>query len=156
MLSYQLNPNYLDLEEALPNIKDLFAKSGTTIYKIRNEIKTLEIKGHKLCVKSFGQPNIINRYAYAFLRMGKAKRSYYNAFRLKEMRVATPEPVAWVEFRDQQGFITHSYYLSLYAPHDFTLAKVFNNNLPEKEAIIRDFAFYACHVLHKQGIWHLD
>ncbi|GAO29623.1 lipopolysaccharide kinase InaA family protein [Geofilum rubicundum] len=156
MLSYQLNPNYGHLAAVLPKMNERFAQNGTTIYKIRNEIKVLEINGNKLCVKSFGPPNLINRYAYAFLRMGKAKRSFYNAYKLREMGVATPEPVAWVEFRDKHGFISHSYYISLYEAHTFTLAKVFNNQLPEKEAIIRDFAFYACHILHKQGIRHLD
>lgn len=156
MLSYKLNPNYRDLEEILPKINDLFANSGTTIYKIRNEIKIIEINGHKLCVKSFGPPNLVNRYAYAFLRMGKAKRSFYNAYKLQEMAIATPEPVCWIEFRDHRGFITQSYYISLYANHDFTLANVFNNSLPEKESIIKDFAFYTCHVLHRQGIRHLD
>ncbi len=156
MLSYLLNPKYRELKEVLPEINILFATSGTTIYKIRNEIKILEMNGHKLCVKSFGQPSLFNRFAYAFLRKGKAKRSYYNAFRLQEMGVATPEPVCWIEDRNQRGFITRSYYISLYKEHEFTLARVFNNDLPSKEIIIRDFANYACNVLHKQGIRHLD
>ncbi len=156
MLSYILNPNFGELEEILPRISHIFANSGTTIYKIRNEVKVIEINGLKLCVKSYGKPNIINRFAYAYIRDSKAKRSYYNAFKLKEMGVATPEPVCWIEDRNQRGFINRSYYISLYKEHDFTLAKVFNHDLPGKETIIRDFANYACNVLHKQGIRHLD
>jgi hypothetical protein len=156
MLSYKLNPNYGHLEAVIPTMNELFAQNGTTIYKIRNEIKIIQINGYRFCVKSFGPPSIVNRYAYSFLRMGKAKRSFYNAYKLQELGVATPEPVGWVEFRSTRGIITRSYYISHYEPHDFTLAKVFNKQLPEKETIIRDFAFYACHVLHKQGIRHLD
>lgn len=156
MISYVLNPNYRELEEMLPQIKTIFATRGTTIYKIRNEIKVIEINGLKLCVKSFGKPSIINRFVYAFLRQGKAKRSYYNAHRLLELGIATPVPVCWMENRNQNGFITNSYYISLYEEHDFTLAKVFNNDLPEKETIIKEFAYYTCKVLHRQGIQHQD
>jgi hypothetical protein len=156
MLSYILNPNFGELEEILPRISHIFANKGTTIYKIRNEIKVIEINGLKLCVKSFGQPSIINRFAYAFVRQSKAKRSYNNAFKLRAMGIATPEPICWIEERNQRGFITRSYYLSLYEEHAFTLAKVFNHDLPQKETIIKDFAYFACHMLHKQGVRHLD
>lgn len=156
MLSYILNPNFGELEEVLPRISHIFANKGTTIYKIRNEIKVIEINGLKLCVKSFGQPSIINRFAYAFLRQGKAKRSYHNAIKLLEMGIATPEPICWIEERSPRGFIKRSYYISLYEEHAFTLAEVFNHDLPQKEAIIKDFACYACNTLHQQGVRHLD
>jgi len=156
MLSYEINTNYHDIEEIIPDIHDIFENNGSTIYKIRNEIKVIEIKGHSLCIKKFAQPNLINKVAYAYFRKAKAKRSYYNALKLSKIGVLTPEPICWIEFRNKAGFITGSYYISSYQKHDFTLAKVFNNNLPDKEQIIKDFAYYACNILHKKGVKHLD
>lgn len=156
MLHYNINPEYKSLIKEFRDIKTWFHKEGTTIYKIRNEIKIIEIDRLRLCVKSFGRPNIINKFVYAWLRKSKAQRSFINSEKLLKLGIETPEPIAWLEFRDRFGFITHSYYISLYQEHAFTFEGVFGKDLAATEEIIRDFAHYAWEQLHLKGVEHLD
>lgn len=156
MLKYGLHKDFKYLETLIPNISDWFQNNGTTIYKIRNEIKVIEVDGLKLCVKSFGQPRVINQFVYAYFRKSKAYRSYRNANKLLDMGIGTPQPVAWVEFRNKNNYITESYYISLYLEHDFTMDWVINHNSTYKEKIIQAFATFVQSKLHKNGVLHRD
>lgn len=156
MLKYELHEDYKNLKGLLPKITEFFQNNGTTIYKIRNEIKVIEVDGIKLCVKSFGQPRVINRFVYAFFRKSKAHRSYRNSKRLLSMGVNTPQPVAWIEFRNSNRFISKSYYISLYEEHDFTMEKVMNGEEQNREEIIKGFAHFVHSKLHRHGILHYD
>ena len=51
MLHYSINPKYKEIENTSPPFK-MVSEEGT-IYKIRNEIKVIELEGHRLCVKAF-------------------------------------------------------------------------------------------------------
>jgi hypothetical protein len=53
MLNYQINPAYSSFEGIINNLRVTFQEIGTTIYKIRNEVKVIEYNGMKFCVKSF-------------------------------------------------------------------------------------------------------
>src|SRR5690554_2325297 len=101
MLHYSINPKYKEIEKHFSTIQKWFPEEGSTIYKIRNEIKVIELEGHRLCVKAFAPANPINRIVYAWLRKSKAKRSFLNAFKLQKLGIETPEPLAWLEFRDR-------------------------------------------------------
>lgn len=156
MIKYELHEEYKNLKSLLPKITEFFHNNGTTIYKIRNEIKVVEVDGVKLCIKSFGQPRIINRFVYAFFRKSKAHRSYRNSMRLLSMGVNTPQPIAWIEFRNSSRFITKSYYISLYEAHDFTMEKVMSGEAENREEIIKCFAHFVHSKLHKNGVLHYD
>ena len=156
MIKYELHKGYKELETLLPKITEFFHNNGTTIYKIRNEIKIIEVEGVKLCIKSFGQPRIINRFVYAYFRKSKAHRSYRNSQWLLNKGVSTPQPIAWIEFRNPNRFITKSYYISLHKEHDFTMEKVMNGNAQNREEIIKGFAHFVHSKLHRNGILHHD
>lgn len=61
MLHYSINPKYKEIEKHFSTIQKWFPEEGSTIYKIRNEIKVIELEGHRLCVKAFAPANPINR-----------------------------------------------------------------------------------------------
>jgi serine/threonine protein kinase len=156
MLRYNIHSDYLYLKNYITDINNTFPKEGKTIYQIRNTIKIIEHKGLKLCVKSFGAPNLFNQFMYAYFRKSKAHRSFDNAIKLKGLHIETPQPIAWIEYRNKKGLIKQSYYLSLYQTYDFTMKTAFHKNGPLRNELIRQFAIYVYQKLHKNGILHKD
>ncbi|MGQ1947678.1 lipopolysaccharide kinase InaA family protein [Geofilum sp. OHC36d9] len=156
MLRYNIHPDFIDLKNYITDIGNTFQKEGKTIYHIRNEIKIIDHKELKLCVKSFGSPNLFNQLMYAYFRKSKAHRSFDNAIKLNSLHINTPQPVAWIEYRDKKGLIKQSYYLSLYQPHNFTMTTAFRLNGAQQNELIRQFAIYVYEKLHKNGVLHKD
>ena len=76
MIDYQINPKYKSLEKAILDIPRRFDQEGEVIDDGRNVIKILDVEGERFNVKSFKKPNIINQFAYAYVRKGKAQRSF--------------------------------------------------------------------------------
>ena len=72
MIDYQINPKYKSLEKAILDIPRRFDREGEVIDNKRNVIKILEVEGERFNVKSFKTPNVINQFAYAYVRKGKA------------------------------------------------------------------------------------
>ncbi len=153
---YEINGSLEKYRKFILQIKDFFPLNGETIYKKRNEIKIIYHEGNKLCVKSFGNNNPINRLVYSGLRPSKAKRSYLYAKRLLSKNIKTPEPVAYVEYYNKIGILQNSYYISLYFEHDFALKQVFGFDLQQRAQILPHFAHYIYHYLHKNGVIHKD
>ncbi len=156
MVKFEIHPDYPELEKLIPVLQDTFKNTGTVIYKIRNEVKVIEYNGKNLCIKSFAQPNIINYFVYSFIRSSKAKRSYENGLLLLKLGIETPQPLAYVEYYNDKGFLKHSYYISNYEEHIYTMEEVLNQNVDDKETIIKQFGAYVYQFLHKNGILHLD
>ncbi|TCO07074.1 lipopolysaccharide kinase InaA family protein [Natronoflexus pectinivorans] len=156
MLKYEIHPDYPEIEEIIPILQETFSNSGTTIYKIRNEVKIIDFNGKKLCIKSFGKPNIINYFVYSFIRASKAKRSYKNALTFLKHGISTPQPLGYAEYYNKKGFLVNSYYISIYEAHDFSMEGVFQKQPADKISIIRQFAEFVYKKIHKQGFLHLD
>src|SRR5512133_1961989 len=95
-IQYEIAPGYEALEEWVRNLPDYFSDHGTSIFKDRNEVKVFAESGFELNVKAFKLPNLVNRYAYVYLRGSKAARSFQNARRFLDYGASTPTPVAWV------------------------------------------------------------
>lgn len=150
----ELNPHYPDFAGVLQDIPALFDAQGTTIHKARNELKVMELKGIDCVVKAFRIPNIINQFAYAYIRGSKARKSYQNAVKLKELDVTTPEPIAFIEYYDS-GLLQKSFFLSRHLAYDFTLADVRDDDPEDKVAILEAFAAFT-YEIHKKGVWHVD
>ena len=108
----------------------------------------------KCVVKSFKIPHIINRFAYTFLRDGKAKKSYQNATKLSKLGVATPEPIGIIEFF-KLGLLSNSYFISVYEPYDFTIREVFHHKVDNYKEILKQFAKFT-YEIHQKGVWHVD
>lgn len=85
MIDYRINPKYKSLEKAILDISRRFEEEGEVIEDNRNVIKILDVEGLRVNVKSFKKPNVVNQFAYAYIRKGKALRSfeYANLFREK-------------------------------------------------------------------------
>ena len=84
--------NISDLESLMRNLPEIFEKEGKTIKNDRNEIKIIEYRGIRLCVKSFNKVTAFNRLMYSWFRDTKAKRSYKTAKKLISLGINTPTP----------------------------------------------------------------
>jgi len=150
----EVNQAYPAFKNVLFNIKTLFSGRGETIHKARNELKVIELEGVQCVVKAFRVPNIINRFAYAYIRHSKAYKSFHNAVRLQELGVNTPEPIGYIEFYDN-GLLEESYFISRHYAYEITMADVRDDDPVDKIAILQAFAAFT-YDLHKKGVWHVD
>lgn len=153
-MKYQINPKYANLEKEILSVPMRFDQEGELIYKGRNILKVLNIGGIRMCIKSFKYPHIINKIAYAYFRKSKAERSYLYATRFVELGIGTPEPVAYILFRDKLG-LTYSYYISLQLDNVPTLRGLFQ--LPEEEQM-NAFRAFTCFTydFHQKGVYFVD
>lgn len=84
-----------------------------SLYKGRNKVvaTTLE-SGIEVNVKAFRIPIAINRFAYGWIRRGKARRAFEFGLKMISMGISTPRPFAYVECFDNIGFLQESYFVS--------------------------------------------
>lgn len=102
MIKYKINPKYKEeFNPFLKHIKEHFSNNNQSIHKARNELKIIKHNNINTVVKAFKVPNIINQFAYAYLRGSKAKKSYENGMKLLQLDIATPEPIGYIEFYSQ-------------------------------------------------------
>jgi RIO-like serine/threonine protein kinase len=85
------------IEEILLNFNAVGRSFFGDKKKRRNHIKVVEQKGRTVNVKSFKQPNLLDRYVYVLFRKSKAERSFEFAKTLIERGVGTPKPIAYAE-----------------------------------------------------------
>jgi serine/threonine protein kinase len=138
--------------QLLQNIRQLFESSVTTLHKARNEVKEIVYDNESFVVKSFKKPNIINRFAYTFIRDSKAKKSFLYAKKIEEF---TPKPIAYIEYFNNM-LLDKSFYISEKFEYDFTIkAPLDYKNFNDRETIFREFAKFT-HKLHQNRIFHLD
>jgi len=154
-IHYKIAPGFENLESWIKNLPAWFPGNGISIFKDRNEVKIFEVDELQLCVKSFRRPNLVNRFAYVYLRGSKAARSFLHAMRFLDAGAATPLPVACLDCISN-GQLAESFYVTLNYPHDFTLREVLNNKIPDKENILRQWVYFTWSKLHRQGIFHQD
>ena len=153
-MKYRLNPQYAHFKDDLIGVASHFDASSHSIHKARNELRIATMQGTKVVIKAFKVPHFINRFAYTFLRDGKAKKSFQNALRLQRLGVPTPAPVGYIEFFSG-GLLAQSYFLSLYSPYDFTIREAFHHKIEDHREVISAFAAFT-YGLHQKGVWHVD
>lgn len=154
MMDCRINPKYKSLEKAILDIPRRFDEEGEVIENNRNVIKILEVEGRRFNVKSFKKPNIVNQFAYAYLRKGKAMRSFEYANMLLERGVDTPEPVAYIVYRNIWG-VTRSFYISRQEEYDYTFRDLRIERPADLEFILREFTKFTYH-FHSQSIYFID
>ncbi|MBO4707587.1 MAG: hypothetical protein J5594_03395 [Elusimicrobiaceae bacterium] len=99
-------------DDFLKNLPDNFDNIGTTIYAARNQIKVLDSNGHKINIKKYCIPPIINRFFYSTgLRTPKCISAFINAQKILDVGFETPKPYAYIIER-KNGLIRHSYFIS--------------------------------------------
>lgn len=149
-----INEDYGALTDFIEGLPMSFLRSGEVVYSGRNLIKTFEIDGLKLNVKSFKKPIFINQVAYATFRKSKARRSYEYAFRLKENGFHTPDPVAYMELKEG-GLLKYCLYISVHEEFDGMMRELYSGTLEGREELLLQFARYTA-FLHEKQILHLD
>src|SRR5690606_27241804 len=146
----------LDFKESITHFVHHFDAEGTLFGKAsRNAIKTKEMDGLTINVKSFKIPHIFNQFVYKFLRKSKARRSFENASYLLEKGIGTPKPIAYFEYLSFLG-LKRSFYVSAHLECDLTFRELITNpDYPDHEKILisaTDFTFK----LHENNILFKD
>lgn len=154
MVEYKINPKYESLKEEILALPKRFENEGETIYSGRNTLKVIDAGGVRMNVKSFKQPHLINKLAYAYFRKSKAERSFEYACRFVSLGIGTPEPVAYIIFRDRIG-LTRSYYISLQVDCDFTFRGLTDLQPANMDDILRAFTRFTYDIQSK-GIHFID
>src|SRR5690606_35783269 len=93
--------------------------------------------------------------AYKFLRKSKAQRSFEYACKLQNLKVGTPQPVAYFENASFWLF-KKSFYVSEQLECDLTYRDLVHNfSYPDFETILREFTRFT-YSLHEKGVIFLD
>ncbi|WP_396600450.1 lipopolysaccharide kinase InaA family protein [Algibacter sp. R77976] len=121
----------------------------------RNVIKIIKVNDHNLNIKGFKVPNLINQIAYNFFRKSKAQRSFEYANKLISLKVGTPNPIAYFEYKTIL-FFKKSFYVSEQLDADLTYRELVHDfNYPDYDNILRAFTRFTFD-LHEKGIQFLD
>ncbi len=138
------------------NIKIYFnQETNKTLYNKRNIVKVVEFERKKYVVKSFKIPHLLNQVVYRFFRDSKAKRSFINSIKLKQLGVNTPKPIGYVEFSTYFRF-KESFYISEFFDFDFEIRAVFKDkSFKDRENILKRFIEYT-YKLHQKKVHHID
>lgn len=148
-----LNPKYQHLREYLEHIDEHFA-TGRELHRGRNVLRTLQVEGLTLVVKRYGKMPFTNRLATRLYKSPKAKNAFVNSLLLKERSFESPEPVAFVTYRES-WLNTKSYFVCLFSDYRYTMRDIESLAPDFREEVTRCFARYAA-MLHKNGFLHHD
>ena len=153
-MKVEVNPAYYQFIDEIKSIPDIFDKEGENIYTGRNQLKLLHFQGMDFIVKSFKIPHVINKIAYSFIRLSKARRSYEYSFFLKTKGINSPEPVAYIENK-KFGLLNNSYYISVRLDYTGMMRELKTGKLEGREGFLCRFAQFTAFV-HEHDILHLD
>lgn len=153
-IKYEINPKYEFLREDILSIPGRFEKEGKVIYDCRNVIKVMSLGTLQINVKSFKPPHVLNRYVYAWVRKSKAERSYEAALRLLDKGILTPDPIAYIVFREKMS-ITRSYYISIQQEYDFVLKEMLEQRPPDMTELFRRYVRYV-YELQRKDVFFVD
>lgn len=149
-----INPSYSQLANFIINLPKEFDKSGSTIYRGRNELKKYDIDNLHLIVKSYKKPHFINRIIYGLFRKSKAERAYINAEKLLQKGIGTPIPIGYITIGNCFLF-NKSYFVSLESTCPYLYNDLNKQHFKRKEDILKAIATTTA-LLHKNGFLHKD
>lgn len=153
-MKYAINEKYSYLKDVVLDMPRLFKECNNVLYQGRNTIKILDIEGVKLNVKCFKVPNIVNQFAYKYVRPSKAKRSFLYGMKLLAKGINTPEPVAYLEYSNCLG-LTQSYYISIHEDSDYTFRELIGRDISEVKDVLLAFTNFT-YRLHVNGVYFID
>ena len=103
-MKIHINPQYEHLRKEITDTVNGNYIATKVFCHNRNIVEKFNMQGKEYVIKIYKQPNIINRIAYKYFRMSKAKRAFIYAERLLALGIDTPQPVAYIERREREGF----------------------------------------------------
>ena len=150
-----INPKYLSLHDFILTLPDDLGSlpDATTLHQGRNVVKMLSVGDVQLVVKCYGQISYANRLLYGKLRQSKSMRAYYNALRLHEFGINTPEPVASVDVY-KYGVLDQSFFVSVYS--DFESLVMLGESVAKVDKELLDSLADFIILVHSKGIVHND
>lgn len=150
------NPTYQKDKEELLSFIENFQNTGEDFGNgDRNRIKLFDFKGQKINIKAFKTPNLINQFAYRYVRQSKAERSFQFANKLISLEIGTPKPVAYIENYGGLG-LKDSYYISFHDEPKYTYRDlVHDSEIDNHEKILRAFTAFS-YMLHEKEVEFLD
>lgn len=131
-------------------LPDFFGTQGDIIHNARNQIRVFDVQGHKINVKKFCIPPIVNRILYSLgWRTPKALTTYRNAQEILKRGFHTPAPYGY-RIERKGGLINFSYFVS----------EQVENMRPIRDggtapALIQAVAKYTAD-MHAKGLFHRD
>jgi hypothetical protein len=152
----QYHPNFLKYKTQIENYIIHFASSGKDfVIGKRNLIKTFELENEVISIKSFKNPNFINKIVYRYFRKSKARRSFEYASKLMNLGIGTPNPIAYYENFDFLG-LRDSFYVCEHLEDVFEFrALVQRLDIANRDEIIRQFIQFSFK-MHESGVEFLD
>ncbi len=152
----KFDKSFLAAENQIDAFVHNFKSTGTMLgNEKRNTIKTFDLEGKTINIKSFQVPNIFNQIAYKYFRKSKAQRSFEYAERLLKMGIGTPKPIAFYEY-SKFGLFTRSYYISEHLDYDLTYRELIRDlKYPDHEKIVRAFTKFTFK-MHENNVHFLD
>lgn len=150
-----IHPDYKSLEPFILSLPMRFRRNeGVVIHRGRNELRRMEYGGVTYVVKSFHQPNWLNRVIYGVFRASKAKRSFLYADAFLKLGVGTPQPVGSMDQR--QGLLfDKSYYVSCLSDCPYVYSDLFVQKFECEEKVLREIGRVTA-ILHENGYAHKD
>lgn len=149
---------YLAFKQEVTDLILDFSNIGTTLIEgSRNTIKTVKLSnGSLINIKSFKRPNLINQFAYRFIRKSKARRSFEYGMYLQERGLGTPAPIAFFEDPNTFTFDT-SYYVCEHLSYDFMYRDLvsYDQYFENRDEILREFVRFTFR-LHENEVEFLD
>jgi hypothetical protein len=154
-MQFQINNNFLKYKNTLVEYIENFQNLGKVyIQGSRNSIKLFELEDFTINVKSFKEPNFINKVIYKYFRKSKAQRSFEYANFLLKHNIGTPKPIAYFENVSFLG-LKDSYYVSEHLECDLTYRELVQTDYPDTDTILRQFTQFTF-TMHEKGIEFLD
>lgn len=150
------HPNYISKKSQILECIIHFNEEGTNVLKgDRNIIKSFDIDGLKINIKSFKTPNSFNSFIYKYIRKSKAKRSFEFAKNLLDAKILTPFPIAYVEEFSALG-LQRSYYVSKHINYDFDFRDLIHQpKFPDRVNILQQFTEFTFK-LHENNVNFFD
>ena len=137
-------------ENFVQKLPEAFANDGEIIHNARNQIRVFNINGHKINVKKFCIPPIVNRILYSLgWRTPKALTTYRNAQEILKRGFHTPAPYGY-RIERNGGLINFSYFISEQMENMHQIRDGGND-----PALIKAVAAYTAQ-LHAKGMFHRD
>ena len=131
-------------------LPDFFDKKGDVIHNARNQIRVFNVNNHKINVKKFCIPPIVNRILYSLgWRTPKAVSTYHNAQEILKRGFHTPAPYGY-RLERKCGLINFSYFVSEQEENMRPVRDTQND-----PTLINALAAYTAD-MHAKGLWHKD